>query len=893
MYVCPLCRIVLAKGETVCPRDGQAPLTREPFPVPPAVAARFTVVEPFADGDAGTLYLADDKQTGRRGLLKMLRGASAWTVSERSRLKRELLKQASLTHDGLVVPLATGETDNVVWMFREWIDGVSLAVKLARSGALPVPEALAIAAQIATALDELHRAGLLARDLSAGHVIVQQQPSGFPKVSLIDAGIAMRVASASVFEITGKPAYVSPEHASGKLVSFRSDLYSLGALLHEMLTGAPIFRGNTEQVLEAQRTQPPPPLTVSLPSGVSALLAQLVVKEPRDRPFSAQQVRRTLEPFLPRDAATDRREPTASFAVERMSKPMVAPPSKGSGTLRPPTQKSTLVGFQVPKPGSGNGTQELTPLDLATAEKVLTRGDATQALSESDLAAAKPASTAPPRFRRDADPTTQLSALDLGTGAGAKSVPPPVPGGPKPKTAPPPPPAAAAPRAPAPSASMAPRTALTTSPGLGAAPADAGDLDYDDLAETKAVERDEAHQLIAGVPGASGVTAAGSPAPSHVRSDAALAKTEVAFPATPTPQPSSGAAARAPGAPSPFAGQPAAVASPATTRKRSTLDDDELEVKGLRRSKAPFLVLGGAVAFCFVASAAGLVGSFIWAQVLDSGTPAVATVTPGTTASAPSASAPPVSAPSASAPSPVRPPAPAPMVAPPPAPVVAPAPAPVVAPAPAPVVAPAPSPVPPAAPMVALAPAPVPVPAPVPAPTPQPAAPARATPSRTESSSGGSRPTPTSPAPASPPRIAAGIRSGSSSGSSASTSSAPAATAGAATFDGLRQQARAHFAARRYDDAASAYEQAARMRPRDAATWAGLGAARLAGGDARAAMDAYRHALEIDPRNARYHVSMGRALVVAGDRTRARQAFSHALMLDPNNREARQQLDRL
>jgi cytochrome c-type biogenesis protein CcmH/NrfG len=83
------------------------------------------------------------------------------------------------------------------------------------------------------------------------------------------------------------------------------------------------------------------------------------------------------------------------------------------------------------------------------------------------------------------------------------------------------------------------------------------------------------------------------------------------------------------------------------------------------------------------------------------------------------------------------------------------------------------------------------------------------------------------------------------------------------------------------------------MRPRDAAVWAGLGAARLQGGNARAAMDAYRQAIQIEPRNPRYHVAMGRALVAAGDRARARQAFEHALSLDPDNREAREQLSRL
>src|SRR5690606_1448243 len=110
----------------------------------------------------------------------------------------------------------------------------------------------------------------------------------------------------SVFDVMGTPEYVSPEQAKGKLVSFRSDLYSLGCMLHEMLTGAPPFQGTTAELLAAHVDKPAPTPQVALPAGVSTLLAQLLAKDPRERPFSAQQVRRALEPFLPEDASSVR-----------------------------------------------------------------------------------------------------------------------------------------------------------------------------------------------------------------------------------------------------------------------------------------------------------------------------------------------------------------------------------------------------------------------------------------------------------------------------------------------------------------------------------------------------------------------------------------------------------
>ncbi|MBZ0118351.1 MAG: serine/threonine protein kinase, partial [Sandaracinaceae bacterium] len=342
MLVCPLCRLALGPTETACPRDGQQGVQARQVDVPAGIRARFAIVEPLAQGQSGDLFIADDQQTGRRGVLKLLLLPESVTPAERNRLKRELVKQATLAHPVLCLPLATGDANGVAWIFRELRDGVSLRVRLARSGALPPSEALAVAAQLASALDELHRSGLLHRDIKPGHVLLEPQPSGLPRVSLIDAGIAARIDAGAVFDLQGTAEYVSPEQAQGKLVSFRSDLYALGCLLHEMLSGQPPFTGDVKSVLEAHVSSLPPASSATVPTGVTTLLAQLLAKEPRDRPFSAQQVRRALEPFLPEDAGT-RREATQAFektaekpadhtAAENTVEP--SSPKAGTGTLR-------------------------------------------------------------------------------------------------------------------------------------------------------------------------------------------------------------------------------------------------------------------------------------------------------------------------------------------------------------------------------------------------------------------------------------------------------------------------------------------------------------------------------------------------------------------------------
>lgn len=366
--VCPLCHIALPPVDDVCPRDGHTGREVSWLPVPALLAQRFQVIEPFAHGDTGSLYIADEPETGRRGLLKILGQVAKDQLGERQRLRRELVKQSTLARTNLVVPLATGETDGTTWLFREWLDGVALEVRLSREGAIPQTEALAIAAQIASALDELHRGGLLHRDVKPGHIFLQPTPHGIPRALLLDAGLpaqlsaqgtsagAPRVVARSTSNVPlyGTPGYIAPEQLLGKLVSFRSDLYSLGCTLYRMLTGRPAFAGDSlDETLAAQRYGELPPMPADLPNGIGALLQSILAKDPQQRPFSAQKLRRTLDPFLP-DGALMEKLPTTTFETMPEPKPSVAP--QPSGTLRPPAPPSVR-----PSPSTAPGSTSMRP----------------------------------------------------------------------------------------------------------------------------------------------------------------------------------------------------------------------------------------------------------------------------------------------------------------------------------------------------------------------------------------------------------------------------------------------------------------------------------------------------------------------------------------------------
>ncbi len=402
MLVCPLCQIALGAHDAVCPRDGNLGQEASWNVVPAALEKRFTLIAPFAHGLTGSTYLADEPETGRRGVLKVLAPAPRTQTAERQRMRRELLKQATMTASHLALPFATGETDDTLWLFREHIEGTALHAHLSKHGPLPMAQALLISAQLTSALDELHRAGLLHRDLKPAHVILAKDEEGGIRSVLIDSGVCKPLASAGTAVVFGSAGYVAPEQLAGKLVSFRSDLYAIGCVLYEMLTGrAPFARDDIAATLAAQQEGTLPAFPVELSPQVAALVASLLAKDPQDRPFSAQKLRRALDPFLPY-GATVNRHPNAS-----LNKPSAANPPADQ-PLVAPVSASRIPGLPStppPRPMGRSSGPPPPPMRRSTA-------DATQQLqveqimemaSRPSSAGARPASIAPP-------PTPQRSA---------------------------------------------------------------------------------------------------------------------------------------------------------------------------------------------------------------------------------------------------------------------------------------------------------------------------------------------------------------------------------------------------------------------------------------------------------------------------------------------------
>jgi serine/threonine protein kinase len=214
-------------------------------------------------------------------------------------------------HPGVIRIYDTGNTpDGRYYAAMEYISGVTLDQELRHRGHLAWPEALEVLTQLASACGALHGAAIIHRDLKPGNVMVYDGTDGRPHVKLIDLGLCRLDhekdgARAGVLPgSVGTPAYMAPEVAVGAGTSKQSDVYALGAILYEILTGKPVIalkRPDTEQFLAYLRSQqeipavPPERLVQDLPLPIIALVRQLCARNPRERPRDAAVVQATIE----------------------------------------------------------------------------------------------------------------------------------------------------------------------------------------------------------------------------------------------------------------------------------------------------------------------------------------------------------------------------------------------------------------------------------------------------------------------------------------------------------------------------------------------------------------------------------------------------------------------
>ncbi len=259
-----------------------------------ALADRYRIERHLGEGGMATVYLASDLKHDRKVALKVLRPELA-AVLGAERFVQEIKTTANLQHPHILPLFDSGEADSFLYYVMPFIDGETLRDKLNRETQLDVDEAVAIARDTADALDYAHRQNIIHRDIKPENILMQD---GRPIVA--DFGIALAVSAAAGGRMTetglslGTPHYMSPEQATAeKDLTARSDVYSLGSVLYEMLTGSPPHVGSSaQQVIMKIVTDTARPVTEirkSVPPHVAATTAKALEKLPADRFVSAAQ----------------------------------------------------------------------------------------------------------------------------------------------------------------------------------------------------------------------------------------------------------------------------------------------------------------------------------------------------------------------------------------------------------------------------------------------------------------------------------------------------------------------------------------------------------------------------------------------------------------------------
>ena len=266
---------------------------------PQLLGGRYSLGETIGIGGMAEVFRGTDVRLGRDVAIKVLRADLARDPSFQGRFRREAQSAASLNAPCIVSVYDTGEDHGVPYIVMEYVEGRTLRDVLQTEGRLLPQRALEVVADICTALDVAHAAGIVHRDIKPANVMLT--PRG--EVKVMDFGIARAIADTSstmtqTAAVVGTAAYLSPEQARGEHVDARSDIYSTGCLLYELVTGTPPFTGDSPVAVAYQhvREDPTPPSAYddSMPPQVDAVVLKAMAKNPVNRYQSADEMREDL-----------------------------------------------------------------------------------------------------------------------------------------------------------------------------------------------------------------------------------------------------------------------------------------------------------------------------------------------------------------------------------------------------------------------------------------------------------------------------------------------------------------------------------------------------------------------------------------------------------------------
>ncbi|MFJ8233077.1 protein kinase [Streptomyces sp. NPDC094448] len=343
------------------------------------IADRYELSTVIGQGGMGQVWTAYDDRLDRRVAVKLLRPDRMTQGTDADEMRRRFVREcrvtAQVTHPGLVTVHDAGSDGDDLYLVMQYVEGADLADHFAEHEPYPWQWTVSVAAQLCAVLAAVHAVPIVHRDLKPRNVMVK--PDG--TVTVLDLGVAS-VIDTDTTRLThtgspiGSPAYMAPEQAMGGAVGPYTDLYALGVLMHELLSGNVPFAGSTALgVLHRHLYEPPLPVRrvrPDIPEPLEQLVLRLLAKDPQHRPSGAQEVYAALAPLLPRHGNPGGPlDPTRPFL-----RPHAPWPDRAGGAVTPPPPPRTP---EAP-PHGGRGPDVAAAVD--EVKKALGEGSITRAV---------------------------------------------------------------------------------------------------------------------------------------------------------------------------------------------------------------------------------------------------------------------------------------------------------------------------------------------------------------------------------------------------------------------------------------------------------------------------------------------------------------------------------
>jgi serine/threonine-protein kinase len=308
--VCPQCGGEYETSDRFCPKDG-SPLRPKSGGDPlvgRVIADRYLMLARLGEGGMGRVYLAEHVKMNRQCAIKVMNPSLVNDTESSQRFAREASNAARILHPNVAAVFDYGEADKIVYLVMEYVDGESLSSILHKDGALDPRRAIDLARQVADGLHAAHELGIVHRDLKPDNVIVTRNRAGKEIAKVVDFGIAKAVNDSPQDALTksglviGTPEYMSPEQLLGDPVDARTDVYALGCILFQCLTGNAAFAADTREQMIRRRLHEPAPhirdLIPALPARLDTLIVHMLARSPSDRVATAAEARDQLDPAL-------------------------------------------------------------------------------------------------------------------------------------------------------------------------------------------------------------------------------------------------------------------------------------------------------------------------------------------------------------------------------------------------------------------------------------------------------------------------------------------------------------------------------------------------------------------------------------------------------------------